>query len=78
MSVKMYKESGSEDIARSCWVYLVGGISGKLLCNALPEKGGAVPAVGGDQQRDLHAPAGQDGVGIGTVAVGEWQQVVMA
>src|SRR6266566_1180186 len=77
MPVYMDEEGGGEDIAGPGGVNFACGIGGEALGNTVLKEGGAVPTVGGDQQGDLHAPAGQDSVGVSAIAVGEWEQVVM-
>jgi hypothetical protein len=74
----MHKESGGEDITGSGGVQFVGGIGRESLGNTVLEEGGAVSPVGGDEQGNLHAPLGQDGIRVDAVAIGEWEQVVVA
>lgn len=76
--MKMRQESGGKDIASTGGVHLVSGIGGETLGDAVLEERRPVPAIGGDQQRDVHAPTGQDGIGINTIAAGEWEQVIVA
>ena len=78
ISMKMGQESGGKYITCPGGVHFIGGIGGKFLYVAMLEEGCAVAPIGGNQQRDLHAPTGEDGVGIGPIAIGEWEQVVMA
>src|SRR5690348_15612943 len=74
----MHEESGGEDITSSCGVQFVGGIGREALGDTVLEEGGAVSPVGGDEQGNLHAPLGQDGIRVDAIAIGEWEQVVVA
>src|SRR5215469_15330379 len=78
VSMKMRQESGGKDITGTGGVHLVRGIGGETLGDTMLEECRPVPAIGGDQQGDLHAPTGQDCVGIRTIAGGEWEQVIVA
>src|SRR6266487_4364393 len=78
MPMKMYKEGGGEDISSSGGVNFVGGIGGEAFGNAMLEEGSAMATVGGHEQGNLHAPPGEDGIGIGATAVGKWEQVFVA
>ena len=74
----MHQESGGEDIAGAGGIHLVGEIGGEALGHAMLEERGPVSPVGGNEQRDLHAPTGQDGISTGAVAGGERKQVIVA
>ncbi len=75
--MKMHEESGGEDITSSGGVYFVGWIGGEALGNTVLEEGGAVTSIGGDEQWNLHAPLGQNGIRVDAIAIGEWEQVIV-
>ena len=78
MPVIIHEESCCKDVSSTCRINFVGGIGRKAFCYAMLEEGSAVPTISSDEQRHLHAPMGKHGIGIGTIAVGEWEQVFMA
>src|SRR5260370_37224336 len=64
ISMKMGQESGGKYITCPGGVHFIGGIGGKFFYVAMLEEGWAVAALGGKQQRGLHAPTGEESGGI--------------
>ena len=56
----------------------MGRIGRKAFCDAVLEEGSAVSSICGDEQWHLHTPLGEHSIGIGTITIGEWEQVIVA
>ena len=78
MPVIIHEEGSGKDVTCSCRINFVGGIGRKTFCKAVLEEGSAMSSISGDEQRHLHTPLGEHGIGISTITIGEREQVIMA
>src|SRR5438132_14356244 len=74
----MTEKGGGEDITGAGGVYLLDRISLEAFGSPVLKEGCAMSSIGGDKQRYLRAPTGEDGIGLVAAALGEWEQVVVA
>ena len=78
MPVIMHEEGGCKDVTSTRRINFMGRIGRKAFCDAVLEEGSAVSSIRGDEQRHLHTPMGEHSIGIGTITIGEWEQVIVA
>ena len=78
MPVIIDEEGGCKDVTSTRRINFVGRIGRKAFCDAMLEESSAVSSIRGDEQRHLHTPMGEHSIGIGTIAIGEGEQVIMA
>ena len=78
MPVIMDEEGRGKDISSTRRINFLGRIGRKVFCDTMLEEGSTVSSIGSNEQRYLHTPMGEHSIGIGTITVGEWEQVIVA
>lgn len=71
MLVQMGQEGGSKDITRPCRIDFLDGIGRKALRLSFAKEGSTMTAIGGNKERHMHAPAGQNSITIVPIAIGK-------
>jgi len=78
MPVIIDEEGRGKDVTSTSRINFVGRIGRKAFGDAVLEEGSAVSSIRSNEQGHSHTPMGEHSIGIGTITVGEWEQVIVA